>query len=296
MQRCAIVLTAFAALLVAVTAAPAQEDAPSTQPGARTYSRYPEQTFPNRVFFGDMHLHTSYSTDAGMIGNTLGPEEAYRFARGETVTSSTGLPVKLPRPLDFLAVTDHAEGLGVAPMIAESNPVLLKDPLGKKLHDLVKAGKPDEAYDAWRGAKTAGTNTLMANKAMVGPAWQRVTTAAEKYNEPGRFTAFIGYEWTSDPQGNNLHRNVIFRDGKDRADRVMPFSAADSLDPEKLWSTTSENLCVTRGLRRKRRFLVGLRASARAMSGWRPTRRRPADGCSRSRTTATSRTASCSMT
>lgn len=213
----------------------AQEDAPGTQPGNRKYSPYPEQTFPNRVFFGDTHLHTSYSTDAGMIGNTLGPEEAYRFARGETVTSSTGLPAKLPRPLDFLVVADHAEGLGVAPMIAESNPAILKDPLGKKLHDLVKAGKPDEAYDAWRSAKTAGTNTLMENKEMVGPAWQRITAAAEKFNEPGRFTAFIGFEWTADPNGANLHRNVIFRDSKEKADQVLPFSAADSLDPEKLW-------------------------------------------------------------
>ncbi len=118
---------------------------------------------------------------------------------------------KLPRPLDFLVVTDHAEGLGVAPMIAESNPVILKDPLGRKLHELVKAGKPDEAYNAWRAAKTDGTNTLMENKEMVGPAWKRITAAAEKYNEPGRFTALIGFEWTSDPKGNNLHRNVIFR-------------------------------------------------------------------------------------
>ncbi len=219
------------------------QDAPETRPENRKYSPYPEQTFPNRVYFGDTHLHTSYSTDAGMIGNTLGPEEAYRFARGETVTSSTGLPAKLQRPLDFLVIADHAEGLGAAPMIVESNPVILKDPLGKILHELVKAGKPDEAYNAWRQAKTDGTNTLMENKEMVGPAWQRITAAAEKYNEPGRFTAFIGFEWTSDPKGNNLHRNVVFRDGKDKADQIIPFSAADSLDPEKLWEwmTAYEN-------------------------------------------------------
>ncbi len=228
-------VAATAAALALTASALAQEDAPAARPGNRKYSPYPEQTFPNRVYFGDTHLHTSYSTDAGMIGNTLGPEDAYRFARGETVTSSTGLPAKLPRPLDFLVVADHAEGLGVAPMIAESNPVILKDPLGKKLHDLVKAGKPEEAYNAWRGAKTAGTNTLMENKEMVGPAWQRITAAAEKYNEPGRFTAFIGFEWTADPKGNNLHRNVIFRDSKEKADQVIPFSAGDSLDPEKLW-------------------------------------------------------------
>ncbi|MEF9944761.1 MAG: DUF3604 domain-containing protein, partial [Burkholderiaceae bacterium] len=125
----------------------AQDDVPSIFPGQRQYSPYPQQTFPNRVYFGDTHVHTSYSADAGMIGNRLGPDEAYRFARGETVTSSTGLPVRLPRPLDFLVVADHAEGLGVAPMIAESNPELLKDPLGKTIHDRVKAGDPIGAYN-----------------------------------------------------------------------------------------------------------------------------------------------------
>ncbi|MEG0822218.1 MAG: DUF3604 domain-containing protein [Burkholderiaceae bacterium] len=213
----------------------AQDDVPSILPGQRQYSPYPQQTFPNRVYFGDTHVHTSYSTDAGMIGNKLGPDEAYRFARGETVTSSTGLPVRLPRPLDFLVVADHAEGLGVAPMIAESNPELLKDPLGKTIHDRVKAGDPIGAYNAWRGARTAGTNTLESNQAMLRPSWQRITAAAEKYNEPGRFTAFIGYEWTSDPSGNNLHRNLVFRDGKRHADQILPLSSADSKDPEQLW-------------------------------------------------------------
>ena len=96
----------------------AQEDVPGTQPGDRVYSPYPGQDFPNQVFFGDTHLHTTYSADAGLIGNTLGPDEAYRFAKGETVTSSTGLPARLSRPLDFLVVADHAENLGTAPLLA----------------------------------------------------------------------------------------------------------------------------------------------------------------------------------
>ena len=95
------------------------------------YSPYPGENFPNQVFFGDTHLHTSYSTDAGMIGNTLGPEEAYRFARGETVTSSTGLPARLERPLDFLVVSDHSENLGLAPAIAESNPGAAEERMGQ---------------------------------------------------------------------------------------------------------------------------------------------------------------------
>ena len=96
------------------------------------YSPYPEQNYPNRVFFGDTHLHTSYSTDAGMVGCTLGPEDAYRFAMGETVVSSTGVPARLHRPLDFLVVSDHAENLGLAPAIAESNPKLLENKWGDR--------------------------------------------------------------------------------------------------------------------------------------------------------------------
>jgi hypothetical protein len=213
----------------------AQEDVPATSPGKRHYSPYPEQTFPNRVYFGDTHLHTSYSWDAGMIGNTLGPDEAYRFARGETVTSSTGLKARLSRPLDFLVIADHAEGLGVSPMLAASDQIVLSDPLGRKLSEFVKANDPGGAYDGWRAATREGNNSLVNNRTMIDTAWQRLTASAEKYNEPGRFTALIGYEWTSIPKGNNLHRNVIFRDGKDKADQVGPFSAEDSSDPEDLW-------------------------------------------------------------
>jgi hypothetical protein len=213
----------------------AQEDAPEAQPGDREYSPYPEQNFPNRVYFGDTHLHTSYSWDAGMIGNTLGPEEAYRFARGETVTSSTGLKTRLSRPLDFLVISDHAEGLGVSAMLAEGDAIVLRDPLGKKLHDLILAADPGGAYDAWRAATKEGQNSLVDNREMIDSAWKRLTAAAEEFNDPGHFTALIGYEWTSIPGGNNLHRNVILRDGKDKADQVSPFSAETSEDPEDLW-------------------------------------------------------------
>lgn len=114
--------------------------------GREEYSPYLHQSYPNRVFWGDTHLHTSYSTDAGMVGNTLGPDEALRFAKGEQVISSTGVPARLIRPLHFLVVSDHAENLGLTPMIEESNPELLKDPMGKKYHDLVQSGKGWEAY------------------------------------------------------------------------------------------------------------------------------------------------------
>jgi len=216
--------------------APFAQDAPGPVDKKVTYSPYPKKTYPNRVYFGDTHLHTSYSADAGMGGANLGPEEAYRFARGEEVKSNTGLSTKLQRPLDFLVIADHAENLGLAPMIAESNPELLKSEWGKKVHDLVKSGRGTDAFNEWAAAMQAlkdpfkGQTELMAR-----PAWHRITAAAEKYNEPGRFTAMIGFEWTSGPNGDNLHRNVLFRDGKDKADQIIPLSYYDTGDPEDLW-------------------------------------------------------------
>lgn len=118
----------------------------SVRIGAQEYSPYLYQAHPNRVFWGDTHLHTSYSTDSGMLGNQLGPEEALRFPRGEMVVSSTGIRARLIRPFDFLVVSDHAENLGLAPMIEESNPDLLKDPWGKQVHDLAKSGKSWEPF------------------------------------------------------------------------------------------------------------------------------------------------------
>ena len=216
----------------------AQGDAPPPSARAKKYSPYPEETFPNQVYFGDTHLHTSYSTDAGMIGNTLGPEEAYRFARGETVTSSTGLPARLERPLDFLVISDHAENLGLAPAISESDPKLLENAWGKKVHDLVEQGTIEgktQAYDAWMLQMGKREDPLKEQTEFAKTMWQKLTAAAEKYNSPGQFTALIGFEWTSNPGGNNLHRNVIFRDGKLRADQIVPMSQYDSIDPEDLW-------------------------------------------------------------
>jgi hypothetical protein len=203
--------------------------------GKTEYSPYLSKGYPDRVYFGDTHLHTSYSTDAGMLGNRLGPEEAYRFARGEEVTSSTGVRARLQRPLDFLVFSDHSENLGLAPMIAESNPDLLKTEFGRKVHELVKTGKGGDANNLWVKGMVRRQDPLKDNEAIARSMWERETTAAEKYNEPGKFTAFIGFEWTSTPDGNNLHRNVIFRDGKAKADQIIPFSQYDSVDPEDLW-------------------------------------------------------------
>ena len=212
----------------------AAQDAPPPSEIKVEYSPYPAKTFPNRVYFGDTHLHTSYSTDAGMVGNIRTPEDAYRVSRGEVITSSFGLKVKLSRPLDFVVISDHAENLGLAPAIAESSEELLKSKWGKAIHDAVKADDPEAAFDMWIKQVNLKEDKL-AGTGFAKTFWEREIAAAEKYNEPGLFTAFIGFEWTSMPNGNNLHRNVIFRDNGDKAGQIIPMSSYDSTDPEDLW-------------------------------------------------------------
>jgi hypothetical protein len=209
----------------------------------KKYSPYAGRKFPTRVYFGDTHNHTANSGDAFMAGARLTPEQAYRFARGEEVISSTGVPAKLSRPLDFLVVTDHAEGLGVMLQVYEGNPAFAADATLARWGKAMKAGG-EEAATTMRELISAQANNKLPppikDPKVVGPimksVWQQYTATAEKFNEPGRFTAMIGYEWTSVPGGNNLHRNILFRDNKDKADQIMPFSSWQSEDPEKLWA------------------------------------------------------------
>ena len=219
-----------------------------------SYSPYAGRKHPTRVYFGDTHLHTANSGDAFTEGNKLSPEDAYRYARGEEVISSTGVPIKLSRPLDFLVVSDHAEGLGLSIELYKGNPALVADPTLARWNEMLKAGGQQalKAKNEVVAAQSQGTlPAVTRDPKVVGPimksTWQRYTTTADKYNEPGRFTALIGYEWTSVPGGNNLHRNVIFRDGKDRADQVLPFSSHQSEDPEKLWDWMAQYEARTGG-------------------------------------------------
>jgi Protein of unknown function (DUF3604) len=206
------------------------------------YSPYANRDFPTRPFFGDTHLHTSFSMDAGAFGARLGPKEAYRFARGEQLTASSGQPVKLSRPLDFLVVADHSDNMGFFPDLFAGKPELLADPTGRQWYDLVQSGRGAEAALQIIGTFSQGTfpKDLMyspGTRAYRG-AWQETIAAAEQYNAPGSFTAFIGFEWTSNTGGNNLHRNVIFRDNGDKASQVEPFTVYPPLgsdNPEELW-------------------------------------------------------------
>jgi hypothetical protein len=232
-----LALTGVVALLPGLTAC---GDEPGAVLGARANSEVvagaEAQCFSgNRPYFGDTHLHTALSPDAGLAGTKLGLDEAYRFARGETVTSNSGQKAALKRPLDFLVVADHSENLGLAQGLEASNPELLKTSLGQELHDMLKAGKGREAFYLLVQWMAKGSEALVSNDTYLTSVWQTNTTVAERYNNPGTFTSLIGYEWTSQPGGGNLHRVVIFRDDKSLTDKILPFSAFDSEDAEDLW-------------------------------------------------------------
>ncbi|MCX7351560.1 MAG: DUF3604 domain-containing protein [Alphaproteobacteria bacterium] len=208
----------------------------------RGFSPYAGRNYPTRVFWGDQHVHTGWSADAGAFGATLGPEDALRFARGEQVTPSLGEPAKLSRPLDWVAVTDHSDAAGVIFEIRDGNPNLMIDPIAKRWHDMMASGQGVQAASEMIAAQSNNkVPSVMKDPRLAMSIWEKNTSIMEKYNEPGRFTAFIGYEWTSNAGGgDNLHRNVIYRDGKDKADEMLPMTTFDSENPEDLWKWMSK--------------------------------------------------------
>ena len=199
------------------------------------YSPYVGREFPTRVLFGDTHLHTAISVDAGTM-NTLGQEDAFRFARGEEVVTTHGLRAKLSRPLDFLVVSDHAEMYGLMPELLKGNPEILTQETGKRWYDGLKGGDRDQVFKTAMDivATLSEDKTPIKSDKIVRDAWRKYTALADRYNDPGHFTALIGYEWTA-IGGFNLHRNVIFRGDASMANRTIPFSQYDSKNPEDLW-------------------------------------------------------------
>lgn len=232
-------LVAIGITLVSVGSLSSEEWTPRQDqvlPEKWEYSPYINRQIPQRVFFGDTHHHSSFSFDSGMFGNTLGPDESFRFARGETVVASNGMKAKLIRPLDFLVVADHAAYLGFTDLIKSADPRLMATQGGREMVEGYRAG--GEA--AWLFVVSMMKDFDIGIPRFEDPkinrsVWEKVIDIASKHNEPGVFTAFNGYEWTSAPKGNNLHRVVMFRDGADRVKQIMPFSAFDSIEPEKLW-------------------------------------------------------------
>ncbi len=200
------------------------------------YSPYPNQKFPNRVYWGVAHVHTGFSFDSGMFGVTTTPDDLFRVARGGTVVLDNGQTFKQDRPLDWVSITDHAEYMGISDQIRFGSPELLSNPQGKRWYEMSQQG-PQEGVKAAIEAVVSmqtGKPVFDASKLTVA-AWAHATESAEKWNEPGVFTTLHGFEWTSAPGGNNLHRTVVFRDGADRVNQVVPYSTFDSQDPADLW-------------------------------------------------------------
>jgi uncharacterized protein DUF3604 len=202
------------------------------------YSPFINKEFPQNIYWGDTHLHTTYSPDAGMVGNfNLGPADAYRFAQGEQVQANNDMQAKLVRPLDFLVVADHSEYQGLMPKLRGGDPELLQNEVGNRWYKWFNEG-PEGQYKVFLefGEDLNNNQGRIPFDKIARSTWDLMVETADEYNEPGSFTALIGYEWTSTPGGNNLHRVVMFKDGAEKAGQVVPFSSFDSADPEDLWA------------------------------------------------------------
>lgn len=234
--------------LVATVVAPslAMVESRSGNPGVEVKaapSQVVESDFPRTVLWGDTHLHTTNSFDAFAAGNRLGPEDALRFARGEHVTSSTGQHVQLKRSLDFLVIADHSDAIGVTADLYNTPSSELADPRLRRWRDMMHESLKQSALATRELITAFRTGDIPADlvrpervAAATRRVWDNQVSLVERYNEPGRFTALHGFEFTLDRDGDSLHRNVIFRDDASRASKVLPFPADGAKGPEDLWS------------------------------------------------------------
>jgi Protein of unknown function (DUF3604) len=201
----------------------------------KRFSPYAARSYPTRPLWGDQHLHTETSVDAGTMCR-LSQEDAYRFARGEEVTSTTGFRARLSRPLDWLVIADHAAMYGLMPQLLAGDPNLLAIKEAKAWYDVLITGDKVKMFSTAMeivGALSKPDPPFKADK-LVRDAWHEYTALADRYNAPGQFSAIIGYEYTT-RGGFNLHRNVLFRGDASMANQTVPFSQFDSQNPEDLW-------------------------------------------------------------
>lgn len=193
--------------------------------------------FPERAYFGDVHVHSAYSLDAYAFGNmTLMPDDAYLFASGNPIELPGAGVAKLDRPLDFLMVADHAEYLGVLVGLKEGDQQIVASDLGDEWSSDVERDDTSNVVLDFVRFLTNDDERIEPPEEFEQSVWKRLVEAAERHNRPGEFTTFSGYEWTSQVNGGNQHRVVLFRDGPEKVLQMQPFSAVDSTDPRDLWA------------------------------------------------------------
>lgn len=212
--------------------------APTAEAADANYSPHVGVAYPTQVLWGDTHLHTSNSFDARAVGGTLEVDGAYRFARGDEVISATGQAIRLARPLDFLVITDHSDLMGSIDELLKGNKIFMANSQLRKAREKLLSGGPNVGMTLLGliSAVEGDTNNPLINESVTRSVWDDYIKTADRYNEPGRFTAMIGYEWTPSKGGGNDHRNVLYRDGADFAKQLLPFTAAQSVNPEDLWA------------------------------------------------------------
>ncbi len=234
-----VALTLFATAYAFADGDPENGDVAGSQ-GASAFSPYAGRAYPTQIFWGDTHTHTDVSVDAGTM-NRLGQEAAFRFARGEEVTSTGGLRVKLSRPLDFLVISDHAEMYGLMPQLLAGDPDILATAQGKLWYEALTTGDRDKIFATAMEivASLQNPDPPFKSDGLVRDAWRAYTALADRYNDPGHFSAIIGFEYTT-RGGFNLHRNVLFRGDSSVANKMVPFSQFDSQNPEDLWKALAK--------------------------------------------------------
>ncbi|WP_040357103.1 DUF3604 domain-containing protein [Colwellia piezophila] len=190
------------------------------------------------LYWGDTHLHTKLSADAFLMQErTLGPDDAYRYAKGLPVVNALSKHrIKIGTPLDFLMVTDHAEYVGVVEQLFDSKSQISQTPFGKKLSGLIEQGKERAAFfELLATVNSNSPNKDFITEAIRKPIWHDIVDAAERHNDPGKFTSFIGWEWSSLPNGSNLHRIIFMKEGGEIGKKFLPYSSFESNKPEDLW-------------------------------------------------------------
>jgi hypothetical protein len=250
MRRFLLIAAAMLAMPAAAQITPSLESLEGLYPG-RAYSPYADRAFPSHVYWGDTHMHTGLSMDAGLFGNTTGVDTMLRFARGEQVTSASGQPVRLARPLDWVVTTEHSDGMGMIDDLRAGAPNVMASDQGARWSEALQAGGAASAEAALDLITTFSQGemdpALLADYSPGSPiyasVWKGIVDTVEQYNDPGYFTAFIGYEWTSLIAGNNMHRNVIYRDGAERALLMEPLTTQPPIgspDPMALYAWLQE--------------------------------------------------------